>query len=60
MSTDAAPLANVLDGEYRGQFQSGGQSWARFGFAVLDFDGPAISVSYVTELGEIDRTEVLS
>jgi hypothetical protein len=46
--------------EYRGQFQSSGKSWARFGFAVLDFDGPAITVSYVTELGEVDRTEVLS
>lgn len=46
--------------EYRGQFESHGAAWARFGFVVLDFDGPVIHVSYVDEEGNVDLTEDLS
>jgi hypothetical protein len=37
-----------------------GSSWARLGFAVLDFDGPAISVSYRNELGLVTRRESIT
>jgi hypothetical protein len=54
----AVPAPGVW--EYRGQFESNGLAWARFGFVVLDFDGPAIHVSYVDEEGNVARTEDLS
>lgn len=31
--------------------------WAFFGFAVLDFDGPEIDVSFVSEDGQVDHRE---
>jgi hypothetical protein len=54
---ESAPTPTPGQWEYRGQFESHGLAWSRFGFAVLDFDGPAIHVSYVDELGKVDRTE---
>lgn len=36
------------------------QPWARFGFAVLDLEGPAIAARYVDEHGDEYRTERLS
>jgi hypothetical protein len=54
-----APVPAPGTWEYRGQFDSHGHAWARFGFVVLDFDGPAIHVSYVNEEGGVDRTEDL-
>jgi Calcineurin-like phosphoesterase len=53
----SAPVPSPGKWEYRGQFSSHGLSWARFGFAVLDFDGPAIHVSYVDECGSVATTE---
>ena len=38
--------------EYRKQRWSGLEPWATFGFAVLDFDGPALHVRYIDEDGD--------
>ncbi|HEX8742162.1 MAG TPA: metallophosphoesterase [Thermoleophilaceae bacterium] len=54
-----APVPAPGTWEYRGQFESHGHAWARFGFVVLDLDGPVIHVSYVDEKGSVDRTEDL-
>lgn len=35
------------------------EEWALCGFAVLDFDGPEVSVEYVNEYGGVDYTEML-
>lgn len=56
----SAPLPAPAQWEYRGQFESHGRAWTLFGFAVLDFDGPAIRVSYVNEDGGVDRTEEIA
>ena len=45
--------------EDRRFIQSGLEHWAMFGFAVLDFDGPAMNVSYVDESGATVRSEVI-
>ena len=37
----------------------GAKHWARFGFAVLDFDGPQISVRYRNELGVDTHPETI-
>lgn len=42
-----APLSWAYDGEE----MADGNKWLRFGFAVLDFDGPRIKVEYVDEHG---------
>lgn len=49
---EKAPLPAPGQWEFRGQFESGGRAWTRYGFAVLDFDGPAMSVTFVDELGQ--------
>jgi Calcineurin-like phosphoesterase len=41
-------------------FREGLEVWAFFGFAVLDFDGPEITFSYVNEDGETDHQETIS
>lgn len=46
--------------EYRGRFREGLEQWALFGFAVLDFDGPIIEVSYINEDGEQHYTEKIA
>jgi hypothetical protein len=33
------------------------ERWALFGFAVLDFDGPHVSVSYIDEYGQLAHQE---
>ncbi|MEA2254042.1 MAG: hypothetical protein QOG35_87 [Solirubrobacteraceae bacterium] len=43
--------------EERGFLDAAGRHWGRFGFAVLDLDGPRIDVRYVDDLGERTRTE---
>ncbi len=43
--------------EEREYWQADGERWARFGFAVLDFDGPRIAVRYRNEGGDTTRTE---
>jgi hypothetical protein len=43
--------------EYREWFRKGLEKWALFGFAVLDFDGPALQVRYVDENGAQHQCE---
>ena len=45
--------------EYRGYLPDGLEKWALFGFAVLDFDGPRISVRYIDENGFEHMREVV-
>jgi hypothetical protein len=40
--------------------QSGLEHWAMLGFAVLDFDGSVMNVSYVDETGRTVRSEAIS
>jgi hypothetical protein len=46
--------------EFRDFIQSGLERWALFGFAVLDFDGPQITVRYIDENGKEIRREQLA
>jgi hypothetical protein len=46
--------------EYRGFLDEGGKHWARFGFAVLDFNGPEINVTYINDLGVNHYSERIS
>lgn len=43
--------------EWREQYESDGHRWLVFGFAVLDFDGPAIEVSYLDQHGAVKNAE---
>jgi hypothetical protein len=45
--------------EYRRFIQNGLERWALFGFAVLDFDGPAVHVRYIDEDGATHKTETI-
>ena len=45
--------------EYRGWIDKGLEPWALMGFAVLDFDGPAINIRYVNEYGNTHKAEVI-
>jgi Calcineurin-like phosphoesterase len=45
--------------EERGFLNDRGEHWGRFGFAVLDLDGPRIAVRYRDDLGRRTRAEVL-
>jgi len=45
--------------EMREYLDSGGDHWARFGFAVLDLDGDRMEVRYRDETGALIRTEVI-
>lgn len=47
----ADPYPRPATYEYRRCICRGLEHWARFGFAVLDFDGPTIKVRYVDEDG---------
>jgi Calcineurin-like phosphoesterase len=40
-------------------FKVGLEDWALFGFAVLDFDGPAVKVSYRDEFGGSDNEDAI-
>lgn len=53
------PLPGGVKWEYRGRFKEGHVQWAKFGFAVLDLDGPSIRIRYVDEDGMIGRDEVI-
>ena len=37
----------------------GPDRWLRFGFAVLDFDGPQIQIRYIDHTGEVNHTDVI-
>ena len=45
--------------EYRKFIQKGIERWALFGFAVLDFDGPSLTVRYYDEEGRTHRTDTV-
>ena len=45
--------------EYRNFYPSGLESWALFGFAVLDFDDEMIRVRYIDEYGYEHRSEII-
>jgi hypothetical protein len=51
------PLVSPVSHEYRDSIEKGLESWAVFGFAVLDFDGPRITVRYVNEFGRTHHEE---
>ena len=52
---DAYPAPGVY--EYRAFHRKGLENWALMGFAVLDFDGPNVSVRYINEDGREHHTE---
>ena len=56
-NTESDPLPAGVTYEYRARFKHGLEHWAYFGFAVLDFDGPAIEVRYIDELGREHHRE---
>ena len=56
---ESAPIPPPVTWEYKGQFESSGYSWARFGFVVLDFAGATVRVTYVDESGDVSHTEDL-
>jgi hypothetical protein len=43
-----------------GSFQENGSSWHNFGFAVLDFDGPNVRISYRDDNGTETRSETIA
>lgn len=45
--------------EDRSFISQGLEHWAKFGFVILDFDGPSINVSYVDESGSTVKTETI-
>ncbi|MGY4460473.1 metallophosphoesterase family protein [Bradyrhizobium sp. LB13.1] len=51
------PLVAPASYELRESISKGFESWAVFGFAILDFDGPLITVRYVNEFGEVHHEE---
>lgn len=55
-----APLPNGVTHVGKGAFRSEFQRFALFGFAVLDFAGPQIKVTYIDEQGNDEYTETLS
>jgi hypothetical protein len=40
-------------------FKQGIEDWMLMGFAILDFEGPKITVQYVDEFGGVDWEEVI-
>jgi hypothetical protein len=40
-----------------GSFEESGSNWHKFGYAVLDFDGPKIGVGYRDDTGTLTRNE---
>jgi len=46
--------------EFRDFIRNGLECWALFGFAVLDFDGPKVTVRYIDENGKENRREELA
>jgi hypothetical protein len=42
-----------------GSFVEKGRSWSNFGFAILDFDGPRVTVRYRNDVGDETRSETI-
>jgi hypothetical protein len=56
---EAEPYPPPATYEYRRFIQNGLERWALLGFAVLDFDGPAVHVRYIDEDGATHKTETI-
>jgi hypothetical protein len=54
---DEKPIPAPGTWQLTGCFEENGTQWNRFGFAVLDFDGPRVDVSYRDDAGAETRTE---
>jgi hypothetical protein len=46
--------------EARGYLELDGERWARFGYAVLDLDGPSIEARYLDETGGLVHAETIA
>jgi predicted phosphodiesterase len=46
--------------EYRDAIVTGLEHWAKFGFAVVDFDGPQLQVQYINEDGNVYKRETIA
>ena len=57
-ANDPYPLPGEY--EYRAFIEKGVERWALFGFVVLDFDGPDLSVRYINERGEEHQRDELA
>jgi hypothetical protein len=57
---DNDALPTPADYEYRERFRHGIEYWAVMGFAVLELDGPTISVRYVNEFGTTHHEEQIT
>ncbi|HKX33175.1 MAG TPA: metallophosphoesterase [Blastocatellia bacterium] len=55
----SAPVPDGVQYEYKGKFDTGLETWAIFGFAVLDFDDWRINVRYINENGVEHHRETL-
>jgi hypothetical protein len=55
-----APVPPPGAWEERGFLESGGEHWARFGFAVLDLNGGRLDVRYRDDTGALVRAETVS
>lgn len=53
------PLPPSVQYQHRGGFRKGFETWALFGFAVLDFDGDRINVEYFDEHGSRHHDETI-
>jgi hypothetical protein len=56
---DSVNLPDTVIYTFRESFKHFVETWARLGFAVLDFDGPVIEVRYVDETGRTAHQETL-
>jgi len=54
-----APIPPPGAWEARSFLDSGGEHWARFGFAVLDLDAGRMEVRYRDDTGTLIRSEVI-
>ena len=54
------PFPEGVEWAYRGRFKQNGLQWAKFGFALLELDGPSIRIRYVDEDGNSERDETIS
>jgi hypothetical protein len=57
---DTGDLPQEVAYEHRESFPAGWETWALFGFAVLDFQDQNINVRYINEYGAPYKTETLS
>ena len=59
MHKESDPYVKPAVFEDRSFIAHGIEHWAKFGFVILDFDGPSINVKYVDESGTTVKTETI-